>query len=75
MRWQAHVYGEPRGSAEASRRDHNVPLTVFAWSEAHAAAGLKKDALYLVRPDSYVALAAEDGQGLERYFADHEIQP
>jgi 2-polyprenyl-6-methoxyphenol hydroxylase-like FAD-dependent oxidoreductase len=75
MRWQMHVYGKPRGGAEAWRRDHDVPLTVFAWSEAHAAAGLKEDALYLMRPDGYVALASEGGQGLERYFADHMIQP
>ena len=57
------------------RRDHKVPLTVFPWTQAHAAAGLKEDALYLMRPDSYVALAAEDGQGVERYFAEREIEP
>lgn len=75
MCWQSHVYGKPRGETEAWCRDHKVPLTVFAWSEALAAAGLKEDALYLMRPDSYVALAEEAGQSPERYFADHRIQP
>jgi len=28
-----------------------------------------------MRPDSYVALAAEGGQSLERYFADNDIRP
>jgi 2-polyprenyl-6-methoxyphenol hydroxylase-like FAD-dependent oxidoreductase len=75
MRWQLHVYGKLRDETEVWRRDHNVALSVFAWSEAYAAAGLKEDALYLMRPDSYVALAAEGGQSLERYFVDHDIRP
>lgn len=45
MRWQLHVYGKPRDETEAWRRNHNVALSVFAWSETHAAAGLKEDAL------------------------------
>jgi len=42
----------------------------------YEAAGLARDALYLLRPDTYVALA--DGAGaadvLERYFKDQGIK-
>jgi hypothetical protein len=49
----------------------------FEWRSEYEIAGLARDALYLLRPDTYVALA--DGSGaadaLERYFADRGIQP
>lgn len=51
--WRAHVYG-----ASPEGLDLGVPLTVFPWEEAFAAAGLRRDALYLIRPDGYVALLA-----------------
>jgi hypothetical protein len=71
MRWQMHVYG--RTSAEVTQwcTSHDVPLHVFDWSPAHEQAGLAQDALYLIRPDSYVALAHPSGLAdvLDRYFA------
>jgi hypothetical protein len=76
MTWQAHVYG----SASAQLADwctcHDVPLHVFDWRREQEAAGLARDALYLLRPDTYVALADLSGapDALERYFAAHEIR-
>ena len=54
-----------------------MPLNVFPWNPACEAAGLKRDALYLLRPDSYVALAdpAADPAGLQPYFAAHGLRP
>ena len=39
------------------------------------AAGLARDAAYLIRPDSYVALAEPSGahEALERYGAEHDV--
>jgi hypothetical protein len=37
------------------------PLHEFAWRRQYGEAGFAQDALYLIRPDSYVALADEDG--------------
>jgi hypothetical protein len=55
--WQVHVYGVPgRGLAEACRT-RGLPLHVFAWQPAMRKAGLTENALYLVRPDGYVARA------------------
>jgi 2-polyprenyl-6-methoxyphenol hydroxylase-like FAD-dependent oxidoreductase len=77
MDWQVHVYGSASAELAAWCAAQNLPLHVFDWRSAHEVAGLGRDALYLLRPDTYVALA--DGAGapnaLERYFADQGIQP
>ena len=46
-----------------------MPLHVFDWRSEHEAAGLARDAIYLVRPDTYVALT-----DLDRYCADRGIR-
>src|SRR3984885_7733465 len=77
MEWQVHVYGSARTELAAWCAAHNVPLQKFDWRTEYEAAGLARDAVYLLRPDTYVALA--DGSGdvgvLERYFEDHGIRP
>jgi len=52
--WQIHVYGDaaPRGK---------LPLHVFSWRPEMGRAGLRRNAVYLVRPDGYVALADPEG--------------
>ena len=58
--WQVHVYGEPRpGIAELCQR-RQLPLHVLPWQPVMSRAGLRRDAVYLVRPDGYVALADPD---------------
>ena len=75
MSWQVHVYGAARPELVdwCARRD--VPLHVFPWRPEHETAGLARDALYLLRPDTYVAVADPTGAtaGIERYCTDHEI--
>lgn len=76
MEWQVHVYGTATTELAAWCTAHNVPLHVFGWRSEYEAAGLARDALYLLRPDTYVALA--DGSGapdaLARYFQDQGIR-
>ena len=38
-----------------------LPIHAFAWGDVFHDAGLKRDAAYLVRPDGYVAVAANRG--------------
>ena len=74
--WQVHVYGSASRELTASCAQRNLPLHIFPWWDGHARAGLARDALYLLRPDTYVALADASGSAtaLDRYVADKGIQ-
>jgi len=76
MTWQVHVYGKASAALVRNCAERKLPLHVFPWSDACAAAGLTRDALYLLRPDTYVALVGPAGEGeeLERYFAERGIR-
>ena len=75
--WQVHVYGAAKPALVAWCEQQHVPLHVFPWRAEYGAAGLARDALYLLRPDTYVALADASGavDALDRYFRDHGIRP
>jgi 2-polyprenyl-6-methoxyphenol hydroxylase-like FAD-dependent oxidoreductase len=55
--WQVHVYGDAAPEIRTVCQDHNLSLHVFAWGPEAARTGLRRNAVYLVRPDGYVALA------------------
>jgi 2-polyprenyl-6-methoxyphenol hydroxylase-like FAD-dependent oxidoreductase len=55
--WQVHVYGEATAELETACQDRKLPLHVFPWNVAVRRSGLRRNAVYLVRPDGYVALA------------------
>jgi len=76
MSWQVHVYGSVGPALAAWCTDHDVPLNRFDWRPEHQAAGLVRDALYLLRPDTYVALAEGSGspRAIERYLGDRGIR-
>jgi 2-polyprenyl-6-methoxyphenol hydroxylase-like FAD-dependent oxidoreductase len=70
LTWQVHVYGEPRHGLAEVCAELQLPLHLFAWQSEMRRAGLLRAALYLVRPDGYVALAAPDAdpEQLREYF-------
>jgi hypothetical protein len=76
MTWQVHVYGFASAELVTWCTGHDVPLHVFDWRSEHEAAGLARNAIYLLRPDTYVALADASGalDALDRYCADHGIR-
>jgi hypothetical protein len=49
-----------------------LPLHVFAWQPGMRGVGLKNAALYLIRPDGYVALAdpKAEAERLRQYFVE-----
>lgn len=76
MEWQVHIYGVANDDVRSWCEHHQVPLTVFDWRPAYETAGLARDALYLLRPDTYVALADPEASvdTLERYRNDRGFQ-
>jgi hypothetical protein len=73
--WQIHVYGYAGYALEDWCARNAIPLQVFPWQPACEEAGLARDAVYLMRPDSYVAAAfhAPSPEAVERYFHDRGI--
>jgi hypothetical protein len=65
--WQVHVYGV----ASEAMLANGLPVHVFPFSDAAKAAGVARDAAYLVRPDGYIAWADADADvaSLARYRA------
>jgi 2-polyprenyl-6-methoxyphenol hydroxylase-like FAD-dependent oxidoreductase len=59
--WQAHVYGDAAPEIRAVCEERKLPLHVFPWEPEMSRAGLRPNAVYLLRPDGYVALADPAG--------------
>jgi hypothetical protein len=59
--WQVHVYGDAAPELQAVCQGRALPLHIFPWSSQASRTGLRRDAVYLVRPDGYVGLVAPDG--------------
>jgi 2-polyprenyl-6-methoxyphenol hydroxylase-like FAD-dependent oxidoreductase len=57
LTWQVHVYGTVRPGVAEFCAELQLPLHHFEWRQGMQRAGLLRSALYLVRPDGYVALA------------------
>jgi 2-polyprenyl-6-methoxyphenol hydroxylase-like FAD-dependent oxidoreductase len=70
LAWQVHVYGESRQGMADACAGLRLPIRAFAWTPRMGRSGLLRGALYLVRPDGYIALADPDGdpERLRRYF-------
>ena len=77
MDWGIHVYGEAAPDLHALCVERRLPLHVFPWRREMSRTGLRRDAVYLVRPDGYVALA--DGSGgaaaLRAYLDSRGVTP
>jgi hypothetical protein len=63
LNWQVHVYGDATDATRSACDERKLPLRVFPWRPEARRAGLLRDAVYLVRPDGYVALANAEGSG------------
>ena len=61
LNWQVHVYGQAAPEIQALCAGRKLPLHVFPWRSEMSRAGLQRNAVYLVRPDGYVALADPEG--------------
>jgi len=75
--WQAHVYGTADHELKRYCAEIRLALHEYPWSGAFKAAAFERDALYLVRPDGHVGLAApkQDVRALQDYVSRLEIRP
>jgi 2-polyprenyl-6-methoxyphenol hydroxylase-like FAD-dependent oxidoreductase len=75
--WQVHVYGNAGPEIRAICEQRRLPLHVFTWQRDMGRSGLQRDAVFLVRPDGYVAVADCDNQAkaLPPYLDRHQIVP
>jgi 2-polyprenyl-6-methoxyphenol hydroxylase-like FAD-dependent oxidoreductase len=75
LNWQVHVYGNAGPEIRATCEQQRLPLHVFGWQRDMGQSGLRRDAVYLVRPDGYVAVADPKGHAaaLTSYFEAHQI--
>jgi 2-polyprenyl-6-methoxyphenol hydroxylase-like FAD-dependent oxidoreductase len=73
--WQVHVYGDARPDLQEACAQLGLALHRFEWQPKMAAAGFKRDALYLIRPDGYVAWADAGAvvDGLLRYIREQQL--
>ena len=74
--WQVHVYGAAAAGIQETCGRRGFALHRFPWESAAARAGLKRDAVYVVRPDGYVGLADPEPTParLERYLDSRRIR-
>lgn len=74
--WQAQVYGAAGKPLREACAEWGLSLHAFAWTPEMGRAGLARDAVYLVRPDGYVAYAAarQNPRELETYLARYVIR-
>jgi hypothetical protein len=59
--WQVHVYGDATREVEAVCAERRLRLHIFPWRPEMNRAGLRRDAIYVVRPDGYIALVTPKG--------------
>jgi 2-polyprenyl-6-methoxyphenol hydroxylase-like FAD-dependent oxidoreductase len=59
LAWQVHIYGDVASEIRALCEARRLPLHTFTWRPAMRGSGLRQNALYLVRPDGYLAFVDE----------------
>ncbi|NYT67096.1 FAD-dependent monooxygenase [Pusillimonas noertemannii] len=75
IEWQAHVYGTASPGLKAWGQRRGIPVHEFEWHDKHGQAGLARDAVYLLRPDTYVALAEPHAsvEALDQYLQSRAL--
>jgi 2-polyprenyl-6-methoxyphenol hydroxylase-like FAD-dependent oxidoreductase len=75
--WQVHIYGNAGPEIREICEQRRLPLHVFGWNRHMRRSGLRRDAVYLIRPDGYVTMVDRDGhaEALISYLDTHQIRP
>ena len=59
LSWQLHVYGDATPEIRTLCGTRRLPMYTFEWRRDMRRRGLRRNALYLVRPDGYLAFVDE----------------
>ncbi len=62
MKWQMHVYGTPSKTIQELCDEKGIKLNVFSWNNATKKAGLKENAIYIIRPDGHIGMGVQDAE-------------
>jgi hypothetical protein len=75
--WQVHVYGDVAPDIQAMCEGRQLPLHAFPWRPEMGRTGLLRNAVHLVRPDGYVALADPEARAtaIPSYLDARELAP
>jgi 2-polyprenyl-6-methoxyphenol hydroxylase-like FAD-dependent oxidoreductase len=70
LTWQVHIYGDAPPALADTCAALGLTLHRFDWLPGMRRAGLKRGALYLIRPDGYIGLAdaSANSDRLREYF-------
>src|SRR5258706_275065 len=75
LEWQAHVFRVPRPGLSVAVAAASLAVDTLPSNDVGEQDGIAREALYLVRPDGYVALADADAdpRTLEKYWDEREL--
>jgi len=73
--WQVHVYGEATNDLRKICANRVLRLHVFPWGDDMSRAGLSRNAVVLLRPEGYIAVATFPSQAgrIADYLDAHHI--
>lgn len=73
--WQLHIYGQATSEVRKCAELLSIPLHEFTWTKQMDSAGIKQNALFLIRPDGYIALASrhQDAQKIIHFVRRFQI--
>jgi 2-polyprenyl-6-methoxyphenol hydroxylase-like FAD-dependent oxidoreductase len=76
MDWQMHVYGDAAPALQALADGEKIPLHIFPWRADMHQTGVKRNAVYLIRPDGYIAVAdtGGDAAAIAAYLSEKNLK-
>ncbi len=62
MTWQIHILGTATKELVDWCEAHAIPLHNMAWKQEYADKGFAENAVYLIRPDTWIAMVDQQGR-------------
>ncbi|UTE76787.1 FAD-dependent monooxygenase [Rossellomorea sp. KS-H15a] len=74
--WQIHIYGKASEQLGKFKEESGAELHVFPWESPMEEKGLMENAIYLIRPDGYIAYTNQDQDlnSLKNYLQSYSLR-